>query len=275
MNSGGDADSQTMTIRADAMREAENLIRRAAIRSYWSHRLNGAYSAISRSADVERINQLRCEVASVRARDRFSAAKYADFTTWVLRNIHRAGQLGLHERAGLRILDIGCGPGYFIAVSRALGHDCEGIDVADFCFTPLERHVYRELLGALNCGKYVSPVSVERFVPLSLPTEPYDLITAFLVCFNRHDKPDQWDVSEWRFFVEDALQKLRDGGRLFLGLNENPKKYGKLGFYDSELLEYFRSVGTVDGARITVVKKTRADCNGADIRYQNGRIQGQ
>ncbi len=247
-----------MAFRADVMRETEKLARRAVIRTYRSRRLNSAYSTVERSADMKRIEQLKREVASIYAQDRFSAAKYADFPSWLLRNIHRTSQLGLHEGPSLRILDIGCGPGYFISAARALGHDCEGIDVPDCCFTPLERLVYSELLGALNCRQYVSPIPVERFVPLPLLDKQYDLITAFLVCFNRHDKPDQWGVPEWRFFVEDALHRMPAGGRLSLGMNENPKRFGKLAFYDDKLLAYFQSVGTVDGARITIVNKASA-----------------
>jgi hypothetical protein len=63
-------------------------------------------------------------------------------------------------------------------------------------------------------------------------------------------------VPEWRFFVEDAMQRLNDGGRLFLGLNDNVKLYGKLSFYDEPLLAYFQSVGTVKGARITIQKNS-------------------
>jgi len=102
-------------------------------------------------------------------------------------------------------------------------------------------------------------------VPLPFDGEQYDLITAFLICFNRHDKPDQWGVPEWRFFVEDALQKTRAGGRLFLGLNDNRKRFGKLVFYDEALLTYFQSVGTVDGARITIVKKESALRNSSAV----------
>src|SRR6266481_560023 len=153
-NNAGDAFSpamrSVMTFRADVMRETEKLARKVVIRTYRSRRLSSAYSTVERSADMKRIEQLKREVASIYAQDRFSAAKYADFPSWLLRNIHRASQLGLHEGAGLRILDIGCGPGYFIAAARALGHDCEGIDVPDSCFTPLERRVYSELLGALK-----------------------------------------------------------------------------------------------------------------------------
>jgi len=211
--------------------------------------------------DRPRIADLAHAVAASYARDPFSAAKYVDFQIWLLRNFHRAAQLGLHETSGLRILDIGCGPGYFIAAARALGHECQGIDVPDSWFTPMERHVYTELLQALNCRQYVSPFAVERFVPLACDGKEYDLITAFLVCFNRHDKPDQWGEPEWRFFVADALRKLRPGGRLFLGLNDNRKRYGKMLFYDDALLAYFQSVGIVEGARITIVNKLPAMSN--------------
>jgi hypothetical protein len=50
------------------------------------------------------------------------------------------------------------------------------------------------------------------------------------------------------------MESLTGDGRLFLGLNDNVKRYGKLAFYDNELLAYFQSVGTVDGPRVTIAK---------------------
>jgi hypothetical protein len=66
------------------------------------------------------------------------------------------GSLGLHETSGLRILDIGAGPGYFIAAARASGYDCCGIDVPDTYFTTLERRVYSELLESIGCRRFVT-----------------------------------------------------------------------------------------------------------------------
>jgi SAM-dependent methyltransferase len=243
-----------MTFRADVLQQLEELARTAILQAYASRRLNTALSCVKRSADLKRIERLKREVDPIYRRDRFSAAKYADFHPWVLRNLHRAAQLGLHKTPRLRILDIGAGPGYFIAAARALGHECIGIDVPDSCLTPLELRVYTELLNALNCRQHVSPVSIERFEPLPVYGGRYDLITAFLVCFNQHAKPDQWGVPEWRFFVENAMESLTDGGRLFLGLNENVERFGRLAFYDEPLLAYFQSVGTVNRARITITK---------------------
>jgi len=250
---------QIMTLRADVLQQLEQMARRAMIHSYGSRTLRQALACVKSSSDMKRVERLKREVDPIYRRDRFSAAKYADFQPWVLRNLHRAAQLGLHNSPALRILDIGAGPGYFVAVARALGHDCRGIDVPESYFSPLELRVYSEMLEALRCRKYVSPFAIQRFEPLSLLNQRYDLITAFLICFNQHDKPDQWGVSEWRFFVENALEHLSEGGRLFLGINENRKRYGKLTFYDEPLLAYFQSVGTVDGARVTIWKNSNSE----------------
>jgi SAM-dependent methyltransferase len=241
--------------RVDAPQLLEKPARWARLRAYGSPKLNGAFSAVERSADIDRIKQLRREVAPLYREQPFSAAKYADFPLWLLRNLNRAARLGLHETSGLRILDIGAGPGYFIAAARALGHDCRGIDVPESFFTSLERRVYSEMLESLNCQQHVARRAIERFVPYPFGGEQYDLITAFLTCFNRHTQPDVWGVPEWRFFVEDALAGMRQGGRLFLGLNDDPKRFGSLKYYDAALLEYFQSVGTVNGANIMIVAK--------------------
>jgi SAM-dependent methyltransferase len=245
---------QIMTFRADVVRQLEEIARSARLHAYGSHRLNSAFAKAKRLTDLQRIERLKQEVNPVYRRDRYSAAKYAQFRPWMLRNLHRAAQLGLHKARPLRILDIGAGPGYFIAATRALGHECFGIDVPESYFTQLELRVYSEMLEAFYCRQYVSPLAIERFVPLPLHGEKFQLITAFLICFNRHDKPDQWGVPEWRFFIEDAMESLTGDGRLFLGLNDNVKRYGKLAFYDNELLAYFQSVGTVDGPRVTIAK---------------------
>jgi hypothetical protein len=115
------------------------------------------------------------------------------------------------------------------------------------------------LIDILQFGANVSPLLIERFVPLPFEDRRYDLITAFWICFNRHRQPDEWGVEEWRYFVGDATRKLRPGGRLWLDLNENPERYGALRFYDQSTLEYFQSVGTVELGRVLVVNgKQRA-----------------
>lgn len=109
-------------------------------------------------------------------------------------------------------------------------------------------------MGALRCSDVVSPLLIERYVPMTVPLRDLDLITAFWICFNRHRQPDGWGVSEWRFFVGDALSHLREGGLLHLELNEDPERYGRRQWYDQQTLDFFRSAGSVEGGVVRIPK---------------------
>jgi SAM-dependent methyltransferase len=209
---------------------------------------------VCEAADLRRLDRLAKEMGPVVERDPASAAKYADYDHWVPFNVARIGALGLHNSKPLRILDIGCGPGYFIAAALACGHDCYGIDAPNAILTTIEQRVYSEMLGALAIDNRVSPLLIERFVPMQLPVSDLDLITAYWICFNRHRQPDEWSVTEWRFFVDDALSHLRPRGVLHLEINENPERYGALRWFDQETLNYFRSAGSVQGGIVRITK---------------------
>jgi SAM-dependent methyltransferase len=211
-------------------------------------------SRVCGAADLRRIDQLGREMTPVVERDPTSAAKYTDYDLWVPFNVARIGALGLHNSKPLRMLDIGCGPGYFLAAALACGHDCYGIDAPETILTKVEARVYSEMLASLGCADRVSPLLIERFVPMPLPQSDLDLITAYWICFNRHRQPDEWGVAEWRFFLDDALSHLRPGGVLHLELNENPERYASLMWYDKETLDYFRSAGTVQGGVVRIIK---------------------
>src|SRR5271157_1025406 len=226
----------------------------ARIAQYGSLRLHRLPSRICESADLARIETLDREIASVLECDPASAAKYADYRFWIPFNIARVGALSLHTSTPLRILDIGWGPGYFLAAALACGHMCCGIDAPANILSAVENRVYSEMLAALACDPFVSPLLIERFVPLSLPCHDLDAITAFWICFNRHRQLDEWGVSEWRFFVDDAVSHLRAGGSLHLELNPNPGRYHSLEWYDEETLAFFQSVGTVNRGTVRMSK---------------------
>jgi SAM-dependent methyltransferase len=211
-------------------------------------------SRICHNADLQRIDRLGTETASALQRDPACAAKYTDHHFWIPFNVDRIGALALHRSQPLRILDIGCGPGYFLAAALACGHECYGIDAPATVMSEVEVRVYSEMLAALSCDQRVSPLLIERFVPMAIPLGDLDLITAFWICFNRHDQPDEWGAAEWQFFVQDALSHLRDGGILHLELNANLARYQSLQWYDQETLQFFRSVGTVDRNVVRVTK---------------------
>lgn len=222
---------------------------------YGSAKLCRLPSRVCNSADLRRIEKLAREMAPVVERDPTSAAKYADYDLWIPFNVARIGALSLHRSQPKRILDIGCGPGYFLAGTLLCGHDCYGIDAPETVLTTVEARVYSEMLAALSCDNRVSPLLIERFVPMQLPVGDLDLITAYWICFNRHRQPDEWGTAEWRFFVADALSRLRSGGVLHLELNSNPERYGPLTWYDAKTLEFFQAAGTVAGGTVRISKR--------------------
>ena len=224
------------------------------VRARRSHRLNQAIRQVETMADCAAVRKLRERVAPVFQQDPTSAAKYAEPRQWVLLNAMRAADLGLDGAPGRRVLDIGCGPGFFVAMARALGHECSGVDAPETYFTAVEKDVYSSMTAALHCREVVSPLLIERFKPLPIRDQPFDLLTAFWICFNRHRQEDEWGVDEWRFFVEDALGCLRPGGKMVLDLNENPQRYGELRFYDAATRDYFCSKGSVDQGRVVVAR---------------------
>jgi len=116
---------------------------------------------------------------------------------------------GLHARSRMRILDIGCGGGYFVAACRQLGHTCDGTEVPASRLSPTVAAAYADVSAALRIAPMLE-LWIERQQPIEgLGT--YDLITAHKICFNSHMRPNPWLASDWKFFVEDVSRFLAPG----------------------------------------------------------------
>lgn len=160
-------------------------------------------------------------------------SKYLKISYWIESNMHHYYDLALHRSPPLNILDIGTGCGYFPYICNYFGHQAMGIDVD-------EVSMYREITEFLRIDRQVC-----RVIPYKqLPDfgKKFDLITAFLVCFNDHDTPNVWGESEWDFFLKDlARNQLRENGRVFLSLNAE-----RNGDYSTpELMVFFLSKGAI------------------------------
>ncbi|HEU0275739.1 MAG TPA: class I SAM-dependent methyltransferase [Candidatus Udaeobacter sp.] len=165
--------------------------------------------------------------------------KYLDLDRWIPINIRRIRQIELDLSRPRRILDLGCGAGYFLYIAQLLGHSGVGLDMDRLS-------MFREVTRLLGVRRIVQ--RIEAFQPLPDFEEKFDVITAFMICFNNHKMPDLWKIPEWEFFLDDLAKHLTPRGRVWLELNQ---EYDGT-FYTPELKEFFQS----RGARINQQKVT-------------------
>jgi SAM-dependent methyltransferase len=172
--------------------------------------------------------------------------KYLDLDRWIAINIRRIREIELDLSRPKRILDLGCGAGYFLYIAQLLGHRGVGLDMDRL---PMFREMTR-LLGVRRVVQRIRP-----FHPLPDFGQKFDLITAFMICFNNHKMPDLWAVPEWEFFLDDLAKHLRPRGRVWLELNQ---EYDGT-FYAPELKEFFASRGAkIDEQKIIFTSGLRA-----------------
>lgn len=156
--------------------------------------------------------------------------KYLDLDRWIGVNIRRIRQLELDLARPKCILDLGCGAGYFLYIAQLLGHSGVGLDMDRL---PMFREVTR-LLGVRRVVQ-----RIQAFRPLPNFGQKFDVITAFMICFNNHKMPGLWGVPEWEFFLKDLAKHLKPRGRVWLELNQ---EYDET-FYTPELKEFFQKRG--------------------------------
>src|SRR5262245_65397383 len=75
--------------------------------------------------DWERAREIQQRYANCTA----GYAKYADIQPWLRLNRERVQDLDLHRSAPKRILDLGCGGGFFLFILKNLGHSVMGLDI--------------------------------------------------------------------------------------------------------------------------------------------------
>ena len=164
--------------------------------------------------------------------------KYLDVNKWLTLNIRYAKELGLIEKPPKSVLDLGCGGGFFLVVCRMLGSRVLGLDLD-------KDIVLNEMIKLFKLERVTW--RIRAFVKLPDFKRKFDLITAFMICFNFPPKHPYWGPRQWDFFLNDMSDRLLPGGRLLLSLNKQPDGNE----YDDTLKAYFESrEGVVTGKRI-------------------------
>src|SRR2546428_6601423 len=90
-----------------------------------------------------------------------------------------------------------------------------------------------EIFRALGLQRIIA--RIEPFQPLPAFDRKFDLITAFMICFNGHKRPALWGPKEWSFFLDDLETRLNPGGRIRLGFNREDDG----SFYSGDLRRFF------------------------------------
>jgi SAM-dependent methyltransferase len=162
---------------------------------------------------------------------RYAGEKYADVDQWLCVNRERVQDLKLHRSPSQRVLDLGCGGGFFLFILKRIGHSVLGLDVD-------EAPLFKELLEVFDV-----PRTVFRIQPFeSLPNleQQFDWITAFSIGFDRSRATNaRWGPSEWDFLLRDLQRRLAPGGKIYLTLNPLPNG----DYLTKELRDFFSSRG--------------------------------
>ncbi len=169
--------------------------------------------------------------------------KYLDANKWLTLNIRYAKELGLIEKPPRSVLDLGCGGGFFLVVCRTLGARVLGLDLD-------KDVVLNEMIRLFRLERVTW--RIRAFVKLPDFGRKFDLITAFMICFNFPPRHPYWGPRQWHFFINDMADRLLPEGRLLISLNKQPD--GKE--YDDTLKAYYESRGgVVTGKRIVFTKE--------------------
>lgn len=146
-----------------------------------------------------------------------TAPKYLNLGHFMRDSASRCFSLGLFDDGRpKRVLDLGCGPGYFLTLCRSLGHDVVGVDLDD---EPL----YNDLISFQGIPRMVHAVTPAAPLP-SLEGE-FDVVSAFGVtfCFSNGPKGGSWSAEDWARVLDAFLAVVAPGGRIVIHFNIDPR----------------------------------------------------
>ena len=162
---------------------------------------------------------------------------YEDAAYWIGVNVKRIQDLWLDRSPPLQILDLGCGPGYFLYLTRLFGHQGLGLDPDDEPF-------FRGTIKHFGVRRVVAQIQPQT--PLPDLGKKFDLVTGHRVCFHRIARAEnggwlEWSPVDWEFFINDVRTRfLKPDGRLLLEFN---RRQDGSSFFTEELRDFFESQG--------------------------------
>lgn len=202
--------------------------RRHTLRLLWPNRFRLETKRVIETIDPRGFEQIRQQYAVEGPTADWP--KFLDLERWIDINIRRIREIEIDLMRPKRILDLGCGTAYFLYIAQLLGHQGLGLDLD-------ELPMFGDLTRLLGVRRVIWQINA--FDPLPDALGKFDVITAFLICFNRHKQTNVWGVPEWEFFLDDLAKHLTPRGRVWLELNQECDGT----FYTPELKEFFQKRG--------------------------------
>jgi SAM-dependent methyltransferase len=175
-------------------------------------------SALRRSVPVAQVMRLvdQEKFAALKARyfnssETVHPPKYLKAEEWIPKNLRRARDAGITPAPPKKkVLDIGCGVGWFLLVARAMGHEVRGIDIEG-------DPIYREMTSLLEIPRTIH--AIRPYEPLPAEIQGFDIVSAHMTCFNRYPDKRHWGSEEWTFFLKDLRGRLNPGATIAIELN--------------------------------------------------------
>src|SRR5438874_1717678 len=193
-------------------RKLGKLFRREGYRRGWRRTQRSIFrlpfGPVLAGVDQNRLAEIQARYAGSRY------AKYADIDHWLRVNRERVQDLKLHRAPPQRVLDLGCGGGFFLFILKRFNHSVLGLDIDE---SPL----FRELLEVFGVPRTI--FRIEPFQPLPNFQQQFDWITAFSIGFDRDRATNsRWGTREWDFLLRDLQSRLTPSGKIYLAVNPLP-----------------------------------------------------
>jgi len=211
------------------LRKLAKLARRETYRRGWRRAQRSIFrlpfGPVLAGIDQHRLLEIQARYANSRY------AKYSDVDRWLRVNRERVQDLELHRASPQRVLDLGCGGGFFLFILKHFRHSVLGLDIDE---SPL----FRELLEVFGVPRTV--FRIEPFQRLPNFQQQFDWITAFSIGFDRDRATNsRWGPREWEFLLRDLQSRLAPRGKIYLTFNPLPT--GE--YLTTDLRDFFVSRG--------------------------------
>jgi hypothetical protein len=144
-----------------------------------------------------------------------------------------AKRLKLSSSKNLNILDIGTGAGHFLAIANHYGHNTIGLDI-EYKEEDGTAHIYDALTKFYGVKKIYGRINNEDGSLPEIDIEKQDLITGFMIYFNKYENEKPWNIDTWKVFLKNISKFwLKDDGRVFLSLTKGKTTEASWSFLES------------------------------------------